>query len=170
MVILETLKGLQAPRLVGAHEGEKACIIEAENIDFLPSIPSKYRALLLGAWSDEIAGVTKEAFLNGETCFAPNNRDAIRVEGARTIVAYFAHARLIRMNGNVSTRYGFVAKQEEHSERVSTKERLEAANTAYQTAQEYLNTFLLWLAGRLFECSAGSSAKHKRLKFRKIGK
>lgn len=137
------------------------CIDEAEQIDIKPTIGDE----LLLQITDEENAIKFHELLNG--CQFGNRTH----KGLKTVAAYYAYARLIRIADTNVTRYGVVSKDDEYSTRISENERRTAVADARDVADRYFSECLSYMRykGLLSPCKRTRVQPQQRTKFNIIG-
>ena len=114
-----------------AGDKVEAYIRESENMDVRPALgdalfldikknPDKYGALLNGGeYKSGCGGVRM-------------------MVGLKSALAYYSYARLVKNGDGNVTRFGYVNKDYEYSERPEFKEKLQAYNDAFDVASRYM--------------------------------
>lgn len=137
-------------------------IREAEELDLCPSLgnallndirnhPDKYDSLLYG-------------------CEYESNGVTIYQSGLRKALAYYAYGRLLQNGDGQVTRFGYVEKNDEHSNPVDTEARANAYRSAFEMADTYMAQVLSYIQttdNPLY--TKDGKVRNSRIKFRVIG-
>lgn len=148
------------------------CIDESERLDIMPTFGDTfYLDIAEHLGSDDAESVPYSVLLNGGVYTDICGRSHV-LAGLKKALAYYAYARLVRIADNELTRYGFVAKADDYSDRVSEKGKAAAVADARIVADGYMRECL-----RFLDCKRdffplyrrGSMFKYGRTRYNIIG-
>lgn len=140
-------------------------ITEACMLDIKPAIGDE---LYLRLGNDTDTAIT--TLLNG--CEYSSSAGKKLFSGLKTAMCYYAYARVVRAGNGVQTRFGFVAKTDEHSEQQEYKKQMQAYNEAFAIADAYMVDVLAFLGekGENYPEFKSTKVKNNRIRFKIIGK
>ena len=115
-------------------------IPEAEQLDVKPILGEQMYIDLLEAQTGTTLSVNQVLLLDGGI-YTVENRKYI-FKGLKVAISYFVYSRLIRNADGQLTRFGFVDKNLNESDRPQLKEKLVAADDAAKSGNAYLNEVL----------------------------
>ena len=129
------------------------CINEAEQIDIKKTIGDD----LLLAIMDNVDGKYDE-LLEGGRYIDSQQKNRV-FAGLRTVVSYYAYARLVQIADSYLSRFGFVSKDEEYSSRVSVSEKKNQVADVRAVADNYFEECITYMqeTGILPEKCCGNS-------------
>ena len=116
---------------------------ESEQIDVKPILGEQMYIALSEAQIGTTLTTDQEMLLDGGV-YTIDDRKYV-FSGLKKSIAYFVYSRLIKNTDGQLTRYGFVNKDTQESERPPLKEKLVAADDAAKTGNTYLNEVLQYI-------------------------
>lgn len=140
LITPEEVSGLTRGMSVHVEDDKiEAYIRESENMDIKPVLgdalfldikanPDKYHLLLSGG--EYVAKCGEKRLL----------------VGLESALAYYSYARLVKNGDGNVTRYGYVNKEYEYSNRPEFKEKLQAYNDAFSIAASYMKECVEYLS------------------------
>lgn len=115
-----------------------AYITEAEQMNIKPALGDE---LFLNIINEGEENDLYKLLLNGGV-YKDNDQNARSFMGLKVALSYFVYAQNVMTGDFQSTRYGTVIKQGEYSQGISSKERSDCYNNAFEVAQHYLSECL----------------------------
>ena len=116
---------------------------ESEQIDIKPILGEQMYIDLSEAQTGTTLTADQEMILDGGV-YTVDDRKYV-FGGLKKSIAYFVYSRLIKNADGQLTRYGFINKDTQESERPPLKEKLVAADDAAKTGNAYLNEVLQYI-------------------------
>lgn len=115
------------------------CIVEAQQIDLTRNIGAALVAKLITERSTRM-----DTLLDGGT-YEDCCGNSVTFQGIRTALAYYAYSRIIGSATGMSTRFGFVTKNEQYSLPSDLRDRNAAKDEARATADFYMGEVVAYL-------------------------
>ncbi len=116
------------------------CISEAERLDIIPTLRDTFFYDITENQDDK----KYDVLVNGGQ-WKDKNGLIHDIVGLKATLAYYVYARLVRIADDNVTRFGFVNKEDEYSERCALKEKIQAYTDARLVADGYLKECLCYL-------------------------
>lgn len=145
LIRTDELKTLGRPIGKVADEKLNAFISEAEQLHIKPILGDELFLSLLeevDKEDDSQKNPVKQTLLNGGSYYTEKGteREAIHsFMGLKVALSYFVYAQNLMVGDIESTRFGSVIKNDDYSNRISSKERSDAYNNTLEVAKAYLN-------------------------------
>ena len=137
------------------------CVEEAQNLDIIPSIGAEWWLRVLDRDNDTAAMTLWNGGIYTDAC---GNRQIFA--GLRKALLYYAYGRIVRASVGVSTRFGFQVKADQYSDSADAKDRVQAYNEAFATADGYKAQALAYIS----DCNqCRREIRNNRLQVKKIG-
>lgn len=151
-------------------------INECEDIYIMPAIGwANLKACANTA--AEFHGVDEEfardVFVNGGEWAAPtgcNCGEGLQFcAGVKKALAYFVYAKMLKNDGTVLQRAGFMQHREEYGNHAERGEALKQYNDVMDTAEKYLAGCLSYLRAHTLECGSVKPLRGSRCRIHSIG-
>lgn len=161
---VEKFKELARP--TSKHVDDEEIIVfvrECEDMYIIPSIGlAAYKALL----SESLTEEQKTLLSGGE--YTDGCGELKRCAGLQIALAYFVYAKMLRADGSILARSGFMKHDDSYSSHIVDKENVRQYNDVMDVAEKYLNSSMMYAKHHLGNNEA-KRVKGTRTRIKAIG-